>query len=115
MISYTPILSIYPGTFSHISAICGQMRVRLRGVSQLKYWVRNVERKPTSFSLQTSTDCFYPGFICKLEDDRILIVEYKNSRDWELPDNDEKRKLGALVSPYCLSSAQRGGVGATLN
>ena len=69
------------------------LATQLEGV---KYWVRNVERKPTSFSLQTSTDRFYPDFICKLEDGRILIVEYKNSRDWDLPDNEEKRKLGAL-------------------
>lgn len=69
------------------------LATELEGV---KYWVRNVERKTTSFSLQTSTDRFYPDFICKLEDGRILVVEYKNSRDWDLPDNDEKRKLGAL-------------------
>lgn len=62
----------------------------------VKYWVRNVERKPISFSLQTATDRFYPDFICKLEDGRILAIEYKNSRDWELPDNEEKRRLGAL-------------------
>jgi type III restriction enzyme len=66
---------------------------QLHGV---KYWVRNVERKSTSFSLQTSTDRFYPDFVCRLEDDRILIVEYKNERDWELLENDEKRQLGAL-------------------
>jgi type III restriction enzyme len=62
----------------------------------VKYWVRNVDRKPTSFSLQTSTDRFYPDFICLLEDGRILIVEYKNSRDWDLPENAEKRTLGDL-------------------
>lgn len=62
----------------------------------VKYWVRNVERKPTSFSLQTGTDRFYPDFICQLQDGRILVIEYKNSRDWELPDNEEKRRLGEL-------------------
>lgn len=69
------------------------LATELEGV---KYWVRNVERKPTSFSLQTATDRFYPDFICKLEDGRILVVEYKNSKDWDLPDNDEKRRLGEL-------------------
>jgi type III restriction enzyme len=62
----------------------------------VKYWVRNVERKPTAFSFQTSTDKFYPDFICQLEDGRILVVEYKNSKDWDLPDNIEKRQLGEL-------------------
>jgi len=61
-----------------------------------QYWLRNVERKQTSFSLQTSTDRFYPDFICLLEDQRILVIEYKNSRDWDLPDNIEKRQLGEL-------------------
>jgi type III restriction enzyme len=69
------------------------LSTELEGVT---YWVRNVERKPTSFSLQTATDRFYPDFICKLEDGRILVVEYKNSKDYDLPDNEEKRRLGAL-------------------
>ena len=62
----------------------------------IKYWVRNVERKPTAFSLQTGTDRFYPDFVCLLEDGRILVLEYKNTRDWVLPDNQEKRQLGEL-------------------
>jgi type III restriction enzyme len=69
------------------------LATRLEGV---KCWVRNVERKPTSFSLQTSTDRFYPDFICLLEDGRILVVEYKNTKDWENPDSEEKRTLGDL-------------------
>lgn len=69
------------------------LATHLKGV---KYWVRNVERKPTSFSLQTCTDRFYPDFICMMEDERILVVEYKNSRDWDLPDNAEKRQIGKL-------------------
>ena len=69
------------------------LSTQLKGVA---YWIRNVERKPTAFSLQTSTDRFYPDFICLLDDGRILVVEYKNSRDWDLPDNKEKRILGEL-------------------
>jgi type III restriction enzyme len=66
---------------------------QLEGV---KYWVRNVERKPSSFSLQTASDRFYPDFVCQMEDGRILVIEYKNTRDWDLPDNKEKRQLGEL-------------------
>ena len=69
------------------------LSTQLEGV---KYWIRNVDRKPTAFSLQTGTDRFYPDFICLLEDGRILVVEYKNSKDWDLPDNEEKRILGDL-------------------
>jgi len=47
-------------------------------LSEVKYWVRNLERHPEhSFWLQTSTDKFYPDFVAKLEDGRILVVEYK--------------------------------------
>jgi type III restriction enzyme len=58
--------------------------------------LRNV--KPTSFSLQTATERSYPDFICKLEDGRILVVEYKNSKDYDLPDNEEKRRLSKFFS-----------------
>ncbi len=66
---------------------------QLEGV---KYWVRNVERKSISFSLQTGTDRFYPDLICQLDDGRVLVIEYKNERDWDLPENVEKRQLGEL-------------------
>ena len=69
------------------------LATQLEGIT---FWVRNVERKTTSFSLQTSTDRFYPDFLCQLENGKILAVEYKNKRDWYLPDNVEKRQLGAL-------------------
>jgi type III restriction enzyme len=59
-------------------------------------WVRNVERKPGAFSLQTSTDRFYPDFLAKLKDGRIMAVEHKGARDYDLPDSVEKRALGDL-------------------
>jgi type III restriction enzyme len=69
------------------------LATQLEGVN---FWVRNVERKPKSVSLQTGSDRFYPDFLCKMENDSILAVEYKNSRDWDLPENIEKRRLGEL-------------------
>ncbi len=69
------------------------LATQLEGV---KFWVRNVECKKTSFSLQTGSDRFYPDFLCQMENGKILAIEYKNSRDWDLPENDEKRKLGEL-------------------
>ncbi|MEJ7745386.1 MAG: DEAD/DEAH box helicase family protein, partial [Luteimonas sp.] len=62
----------------------------------VRWWVRNVERKPGAFSLQTSTDRFYPDFVCKLEDGRILVVEYKGADRWSQPDEAEKRIIGEL-------------------
>lgn len=62
----------------------------------LKCWVRNVECKKSSFSLQTASDRFYPDFLCQMENGAVLAVEYKNSRDWDLPENIEKRQIGEL-------------------
>jgi type III restriction enzyme len=73
--------------------------VFLDTLPEVKFWVRNLPgpgRETTSFWLQTSTDKFYPDFVCQLSDGRILIVEYKNATDWSNDDNKEKRALGEL-------------------
>ncbi len=63
----------------------------------VKYWVRNLERRPeASFWLQTSTDKFYPDFVALLVDGRILVVEYKGEDRWSNDDSKEKRALGDL-------------------
>jgi type III restriction enzyme len=75
---------------------CAEFIDNLPGV---KYWVRNLAgpgRENSSFWLQTSTDKFYPDFICELTDGRQLVVEYKNARDWSNEDSTEKRNLGEL-------------------
>lgn len=66
-------------------------------LSEVEFWVRNIDRQPQhSFWIQTSTDRFYPDFVCKLKGGRILVVEYKNANDWSNDDNKEKRDLGEL-------------------
>ena len=60
-------------------------------------WARNLERRVESaFWLQTSSDKFYPDFVAKLNDDRILIVEYKGEHLWSNDDSREKRMIGEL-------------------
>lgn len=64
---------------------------------EIKFWARNVERQPAhSFWLQTSTDKFYPDFVCLLTDGRYLVVEYKGEDRWSDDDSKEKRRLGGL-------------------
>jgi type III restriction enzyme len=64
---------------------------------QVKFWVRNLESRPAqSFWLQTSTDRFYPDFVCQLNDGRYLVVEYKGVDRWSNDDSKEKRDLGEL-------------------
>ena len=56
----------------------------------VKYWVRNLERQDRySFWLPTSTDKFYPDFVAQLNDNRLLIVEYKGAH---LANEDTKEK-----------------------
>jgi len=58
-------------------------------------WVRNLEKRELdSFWLQTSTDKFYPDFVCKLADGRILVVEYKGHHLYSNEDSKEKRIIG---------------------
>jgi len=63
---------------------------------QAQFWVRNLPRKPTSFRLQTSTDWFYPDFLCQLTDGRVLAVEYKGKHLYDAVDAEEKRAVGQV-------------------
>ena len=63
-------------------------------LKEVKCWVRNLSRKPSSFRLQTSKDRFYPDFICLLNDGRILVVEYKGQHLFT--DAEEKRAVGEV-------------------
>jgi len=66
------------------------------GQDGVEWWVRNLERQPLhSFWLQTSTDKFYPDFVCKLKTGKILVVEYKGGH-LDNKDTDEKERLGIL-------------------
>jgi len=69
----------------------------LDNLTEVKWWVRNIERKPqASFWLQTTTDRHYPDFICLLNDERYLAVEYKGLDRWSNDDSKEKRQIGEL-------------------
>jgi type III restriction enzyme len=46
--------------------------------------------------LPTATDKFYPDFVVRLKDGRILVVEYNSTRDWTNADSQEKRAIGEL-------------------
>ena len=63
--------------------------------SHVKYWVRNIpQQEKTSFWLPTSSDYFYPDFVCELTDGRILAVEYKGAHLLNDPDTKEKMQIG---------------------
>lgn len=58
-------------------------------------WVRNTDRQKGSFWLQTSSDKFYPDFVARLNDGRILVVEYKGALNKE-DDTREKEFVGQV-------------------
>ncbi|HVU24749.1 MAG TPA: DEAD/DEAH box helicase family protein [Opitutus sp.] len=60
----------------------------------IAFWTRNLSNKATSFRLQTSTDWFYPDFICQLKNGCSLAVESKGGHLAEGSDAEEKRLLG---------------------
>ena len=64
------------------------------GLPEVKYWIRNLASKATSFRLQTSSQWFYPDFVCQLVDGRVLVVEYKGEHLWA--EAEEKRAVGAV-------------------
>ena len=63
---------------------------------RVRHWVRNVERKPGSFWLQTASDRFYPDFVIELEDGTRVAVEYKGADRSDTRDSIEKRRIGEL-------------------
>lgn len=64
---------------------------------QVKYWVRNIARRPqSSLWFQTSTDRAYPDFVCLLTDGRILAVEYKGKDRIDTADSQEKLAIGKV-------------------
>ena len=64
--------------------------------SEIAYWLRNVSGHSASFRLPTSTDNFYPDFIAKLKDNRVLVVEYKGDPFASNQDTQEKTLIGEL-------------------
>jgi type III restriction enzyme len=63
---------------------------------EVKFWLRNIAHRRSSFRLQTLTDYFYPDFVCELNDGRILAVEYKGGHLVTADDAEEKANIGAV-------------------
>lgn len=59
-------------------------------------WIRNVERKPSSFSLPTSSDRFYPDFLIRMTNGGIIAAEYKGKHLATGDDSKEKKRIGEL-------------------
>jgi type III restriction enzyme len=63
---------------------------------QIEFWVRNLSQKSSSFRLLTPHDWYYPDFVAKLKDGRILVLEYKGKHLYDLQESIDKRAVGAV-------------------
>jgi len=68
--------------------------ITLDGMREVRYWIRNVPRKPSSFWLPLSHSKFYPDFIAELTDGRQMAVEYKGAH--LMADAKAKKLIGEL-------------------
>lgn len=59
---------------------------------KVRFWVRNVDRKPNAFWFQLPSGRFHHYFVAMLTDGRILAVEYKGKHLAE--DAKDKRIIG---------------------
>ena len=83
----------------------------------VRHWVRNVpQQERFSFWLPTSTDYFYPDFVCELTDGRVFVVEYKGAF-LDNADTAEKQRIGDLWARtsagkclFLMAYQERGGV-----
>ena len=67
----------------------------IESLPQVKYWIRNlVRREHASFWLPLAHGRFFPDFVCKLNDGRMLVVEYKGEAYASNDDSAEKRAVG---------------------
>lgn len=72
---------------------------------RLQYWVRNLARREgASFFFQKATGRFYPDFVCKLNNESFLIVEYKGTNGWT--DSQDDRDIGGLWAKLSKGTCQ---------
>ena len=72
-----------------------QCAVVIESLPEVKHWVRNIAQdRVNSFWLPTSSDYYYPDFVCELTDGRRLVVEYKGGQLLGGIDAGEKARIG---------------------
>ena len=57
-------------------------------------------KTPKSFACFGSSDKFYPDFVVRLKDGRILVVEYKGAPFVDSRDTKEKQMIGEVWAAW---------------
>lgn len=104
-----PVQDLYEGKYdfikhyhkiiSHMNGEEEECATLIDSNPNVEVWLRNLDRnKEYAFWLQTSTDKFYPDFIVKLKDGKIVIIEYKSEKDYSTDDSKEKNNIGQIYA-----------------
>ena len=89
---YYPIVGGFDGKDGGEEEQCA---IFIDQMPEVEYWVRNLDqREHDSFFLQLHNRKFYPDFVVKLKNGRILVVEYKGADRYSNDDSKEKRIIG---------------------
>jgi type III restriction enzyme len=98
-----------------------QCAMALDSINEIEFWARNVSQHRNSFKLPLPSGNFYPDFVAKLKDGRVLVVEYKGQQhadEQETKDTRDKRIVGSKwqsVSEgrgvFVLATMKKGDVG----
>jgi type III restriction enzyme len=65
-------------------------------MGSIEFWIRNLEKRDNAFWLPLAGRRFFPDFVCKLKDGRMLVVEYKGEVYKTNDDSLEKRQIGKV-------------------
>lgn len=72
---------------------CAQV---LESLPQVKKWVRNLSYGNDAFWLPRAAGRFYPDFVAQLEDDTLMVVEYKGAHLTDMVRTQEGKNIGEL-------------------
>ena len=78
------------------------------GLAEIDYWTRNVAKHRNSFYLPTPTGRFFPDFVAKLKDGRILVIEYKGQQHAGEQETKDTRQKALIGQQWAKSSGGKG-------
>ena len=73
-----------------------QCAVQLDALEAVEVWCRNIARHPDAFWLPKAEGRFYPDFVARLTDGRLMVVEYKGEDRSTNDDTKDKDRVGRL-------------------
>ena len=73
-----------------------QCAVQLDALEPVEVWCRNIARHPNAFWLPKAEGRFYPDFVARLANGRLMVIEYKGEDRATNDDTRDKDRVGRL-------------------